>query len=494
LFKHALLQDAAYGTLLREGRRALHARIAEVLESQCPDAAESQPELLAHHCTEAGLIDKAAKLWGKAGQRSLERSALVEAAEQLTRALGLIATLPGSPVLRHEEIKLQVALITPLLHVKGFAAHETTAAAERARLLIERAEALGETPEDPLLLYSVLYGFIATSLIAFNGDTVLGLAAQFLSLAEKQKATIPLMMAHRLMGVSLLFTGRIAEGRKHYDRAIAFYDHSEHRSLATRFGQDFNVTVLSFRSLLLWVLGYPGAALEDSSQALKDAREIGHDATLMLALTLTTLTQLCCGDYAAAGEQTDEVVRLADERSTAYWKAYGTIHGGCVLALSGNASSAVDAIASGIAAYRSLGSTMIVPFYLLYLAKFCADVGQLDDAWCRVDEALVMVETTKEKWCEAEVHRIAGEIALISPERNAAEAEAHFNLALTIARTQQAKSWELRAAMSMARLWRDQGKRQQAYDLLAPVYGWFTEGFDTLDLEQARTLLDELAH
>ena len=194
LFKHALVQDAAYGTLLREPRRALHARIAETLESQFAEIAESQPELLARHCTEAGLIEKAAGLWGKAGQRSLERSALVEAAEQLTRALDQIATLPATPALRREQIKLQVALITPLMHVKGYAAPETKAAAERARLLIEQAEALGEPPEDPLLLFSVLYGFWTANYVAFNGDAVRELAAQFLALAEKQGTTVPLMI------------------------------------------------------------------------------------------------------------------------------------------------------------------------------------------------------------------------------------------------------------------------------------------------------------
>ena len=208
LFKHALVQDAAYGTLLREPRRALHARIAETLESQFAEIAESQPELLARHCTEAGLIEKAAGLWGKAGQRSLARSALVEAVEQLTRALDQIATLPATPALRREQIKLQVALITPLIHVKGYAAPETKAAVERARLLIEQAEALGEPPEDPLLLFSVLYGFWVANFVAFNGDAVRELAAQFLALAEKQGATVPLMIGHRLMGMSLLCYGR----------------------------------------------------------------------------------------------------------------------------------------------------------------------------------------------------------------------------------------------------------------------------------------------
>ena len=284
LFKHALVQDAAYGTLLREPRRALHARIAEAIESQFAETAESQPEILARHCTEAGLIEKAAGLWGKAGQRSLDRSALVEAAAQFTRALEQIATLPGTPALRREQIKLQVALITPLIHVKGYAAAETKAAAEQARLLIEQAEALGEPPEDPLLLFSVLYGFWVANFVAFNGDVVRDLAAQFLALAEKQRATVPLMIGHRLMGTSLLFTGDIAEGRAHFDQAIALYDPAEHRPLATRFGQDVGVAILSYRSLALWLLGYPEAALADADHALKDAREIGQAATLMYAL------------------------------------------------------------------------------------------------------------------------------------------------------------------------------------------------------------------
>jgi class 3 adenylate cyclase/tetratricopeptide (TPR) repeat protein len=270
LFKHALVQDAAYGTLLREPRRALHARIAETLEDQFAEIAENQPELLARHCTEAGLTEKAASLWGKAGLRSLSRSALVEATEQLAHALAQIAILPGTPALRHEEIKLQVALANALMHTKGYAAAEPKAAVEQARLFIERAEALGEPPEDSLVLFSVLYGIWGVNFIAFNGDAVRTLAAQFLALAEKQKASVPLMIGHRLMGTSLLFTGDIAESRAHYDRAIALYDPTEHRPLAMRFGQDVGVSILSFRSLALWVLGYPEAALTDTKQAITD--------------------------------------------------------------------------------------------------------------------------------------------------------------------------------------------------------------------------------
>ena len=209
LFKHALVQDAAYGTLLREPRRALHARIAETLESQFAEIAENQPELLARHCTEAGLIEKAAGLWGKAGQRSLERSALVEAAEQLTRALDQIATLPATPALRREQIKLQVALITPLMHVKGYAAPETKAAVERARLLIEQARSAGRASRRPVAVVLGPLRLLGRQLCGVQRRLMCELAAQFLALAEKQGATVPLMVGHRLMGVSLVHTGTL---------------------------------------------------------------------------------------------------------------------------------------------------------------------------------------------------------------------------------------------------------------------------------------------
>jgi predicted ATPase len=212
LFKHALVQDAAYGTLLREPRRALHARIAETLETQFADVAETRPELLARHFAEAGLTEKAAGLWGKAGERSLGRSALVEAVAQFTRGLDQIAALPATPGLRRQEIKQQVGLANALMYTKGWASAETKAAFDHAHALIEKAEAFGESAEDPLLLYSVLYGFFLQKFIAFNGDAACTLARQFLALAERQKATAPVMIGHRLLGNSLLCVGDFAEG------------------------------------------------------------------------------------------------------------------------------------------------------------------------------------------------------------------------------------------------------------------------------------------
>jgi predicted ATPase len=364
---------------------------------------------------------------------------------------------------------------------------------KRARQLIEQSEALGESMEDPLLLYSVLYGFWVANFTAFNGDVLRELAAQFLALAERQGGAAPIMFGHRVMGTSLVYTGDIAEGRAHYDQAIALYDPATHLPLATRFGQDIRVVILCQRALALWLLGYPEAALADAERAVMHGREIGQAVTLIYGLTFGSWTHFHCGMYAAVNAQLDENAALIDERDAEGWKGWVKSFQGCVLALTGNAADAVHMINSGIAGFRSIGATLARPLFLSYLAAAHANLGQFDEAWRCMSEAMSMIETSKERWFEAEANRIAGAIALNSQEANAVKAGGYFNRALTIARAQHAKAWELRAAMSMARLWRDQGKRQQAYDLLAPVYGWFTEGFDTLDLKQAKLLLDELS-
>jgi predicted ATPase len=295
------------------------------------------------------------------------------------------------------------------------------------------------------------------------------------------------------MGTSLLITGDIAEGRRHLDQAIALYDPAKHRPLATRFGQDVGVAALSYRSLALLLLGYPEAALRDSDDALAKARETGQAATLMFALEKTATSSTLCGNYAAAAAHAQELIALAEEKGSLFWQAHGMTNQGSVLALTGRASDATERLNSGFTASRTAGATIWVPFFLPHLARAHAELGQFEEAWRCVGEAMTTVETTRERWCEAEVHRMAGEIARKSPEPDAAKAKAHFDRALAVARQQQAKSWELRAAMSMARLWRGQGKQGEALALLAPVYGWFTEGFDTLDLKEAKALPDELS-
>ena len=308
LFKHALVQDVAYSTLLREPRRALHARIAETLESQFAEIAESQPELLARHYTKADLIEKSARLWGKAGQRSQERSALVEAAEQLSQALAQIATLPSTSDLRREQIILQVALLNTLMHVKGYGAPETKAAVAQVRALIEQAERLGEPPDDPSLLLSALFGQWIVNFINFNGDVARELAARFLALGEKEGAAVPLMIGHRTMASTLAFMGDLVEAKAHYNEALALYRPAEHRRLMTRFGQDLRVTCLAFRSMASWLLGYPEAALNDADCALMEARQIEHAATLMFTLNFPILINTYCGNYHAANERLKELV------------------------------------------------------------------------------------------------------------------------------------------------------------------------------------------
>jgi predicted ATPase len=245
--------------------------------------------------------------------------------------------------------------------------------------------------------------------------------------------------------------------------------------------------------MCLWQLGYPAASRSDAERALKNARETGQVTPLMFALFASGYNHFWCRNYIAANAQLDELVALADAKGATYWKAQGTAVLGSLLAVTGKASDAVRAITSGITSLRSTGTVLYYPFFLWHLAMAYADLGQLDDAGRCIDDAIEKAERSQEMWCEAEVHRIAGEIALKSPQPDAAKAETYFERGLALARVQHAKAFELRAAMSMARLWRDQGKLTEARDLLAPVYNWFTEGFDTLDLKEAKALLEELA-
>jgi predicted ATPase len=379
------------------------------------------------------------------------------------------------------------------MQVKGYAAPEPKAAFEQARLYLERAEALGEAPEDPLLLFSFLWGVWSANFVRFNGEAMRSLASQFMELAERRGAKVPLMVGHRLIAMSAMHTGDIAGSRSHFDRTIALYDPAEHRALAPRFGQDIRVAALSFRGTALWLLGYPELALADAKRIITDAQEINHGPTSMYALLSSAIINNQCGNYAAASKQADELVAFATQKGAGFWKVYGMLYQGFGLALTGNPMTAVQNIISAIDVYRSMGSTLNLPEYLCYLAKAHAQLCQMDDAWRCVDEAKAIMWASGETWFEAELHRVSGEIALMGGNPDAEKAEAYFQHAVSVVRQQQAKSFELRAAMSMARLWRDQGKRNEARELLAPVYGWFTEGFDTLNLKQAKALLDELA-
>jgi class 3 adenylate cyclase/predicted ATPase len=493
LFKHALIQDAAYGALLRGPRRALHARIAETLESQFADIAETQPELVARHSTEAGLIEKAAVLWGKAGQRSLARSALVEAGEQLTRALDQIETLPSTPTLRREAIKLQVAFATVLFHVKGYTAPETIAAFERADAMMEQVEALGHLPdgEDALLRFSVLYGQWTGNYSAGNFSRATDIAKHFLTVAEKQTRSAPLLMAHRVMGATLAISGKFQAARSHLDQAVALYAPKEHMSLATRFGQDIGVAALIYRSSVLYRLGYPDRAVRDGDEALRFARDLGQVGTLAYAVGVGAVTELLCSRFRIAEERVAELSALSEKYGLPVLKAFGELLHGCIFAATDQSDQAIPLIASGISAMAATHMTLYAPLGYTWLARTLAACGRLADARDALSKALDAVSKTNERWDEAEIHRTAGEIAVSFPDAGSPETgEAHFQQSLAIARRQDAKSLELRAATSLARLWRGQGRRDEARELLAPVFSWFTEGFEISDLREAKALLE----
>ena len=395
---------------------------------------------------------------------------------------------------RREQIGLQRALVGSLGHVKGFGGSEWRAALERLNSLVENAVTLGELPEDPLDSFSRLRTLWINNLFASKGEVHLDRAEHALAIAEDQNAIVPIVFGHDMMAVSLFHTGAFVQSRHHLDRALALYDPVEHHSEAMRFGDDPRPAILVQRSRTLWHLGYPDAALADAINALASARASGWVPSLLNVLAVVEKVYLFLGDYKAANAALEELGAVADKKGAVAWKGGETIGRARLFALTRKAKEAVEVLTSFTdAAQRATGTTLYAPFNLYCLAHAHAELGQFDEAWRCIGEAVGTMEKTKEEWCEAEVYRTAGEIALKLLEPDAAKAEAYFERALTVARQQQAKSWELVAAMSMARLWRDQGKPQQARELLAPVYSWFTEGFDTRDLKEAKAMLDALA-
>jgi tetratricopeptide (TPR) repeat protein len=341
-----------------------------------------------------------------------------------------------------------------------------------------------------LLFLSVLHGFWVASHVAFEGNAVRDLSVEFMALARKQGTTFPLVLAHRVMGTSLLYLGDIAGGREHLDKALALYDPSAHRTLATRFGQEAGVAILSNRSLALWLLGYPEVALRDAEDTLIYARELGQTASSLYALTRIAWVHLLIGNYALAETQTRELIHVAQDMEGSYWKAAGTMLQGCLFALTGEGGPAIDMIKSGIAASRTSGANLLrMPWYLSCLARAELAVGQRDAAQHCIDDAIAAMTTSQESWQEADLYRIKGDLARLSSEERAEEL---YQRALTVARAQRAKAWELRAATALARLWRDQGRNRQARDLLVPVHARFTSGFDTLDLREATEVLTGL--
>jgi class 3 adenylate cyclase/predicted ATPase len=492
LFKHALVQDAAYGTLLRGRRQELHARIATVLEEQFRETCEMHPDLLAHHCTEAGFVEKAVVYWGKAGQQSISRSALTEAVAQLRQGLDQISRLAITPALRREQLTLQVALAGTLVHIRGYAAPEVVAAFADARSMVEQARSLGEQPQDPLLQFSVMYGQWVGSYVAIKADTMRERAAEILALAEKQSSSAPQLLGHRLMGTSLVMRGEFETALTHLNQATALYRPEEHRPLAARFSQDIGVSSLAFRSWTQWHLGHPDAALTDVAQLLGEARELAQVPTLIYALFHVAVPEILCGKLPDAEDHISELMSLAERHGLLFWKSLGLFLQGWCLADSGQSVDAVRTLHGGFATYASTGSTLFTPIFRCVLARAYGQQGRFEEAIDTLSEALAITRRTNETWTEAELHRTAGELLTLSPRSAADAADEHFRESLAIARRQNARSYELRAATSFARVLLRRDRCDEARDILAPAYGWFTEGFGTRDLQEAKALLDDI--
>jgi predicted ATPase len=488
LFKHALVQDTAYSTLLRGPRQALHRRVAEALEQRLPDLVQTRPEILAHHYGEAAIVDKAIGYWHLAGKLSVAKSAVREAIAQLRRGLGLLEGLPKTRERKQLELDIQVTLTQALMAGKGYANPEVVAALERANRLVTETASVG-TP----LHFFVLYGLWVSNHNTGAIAAALEHATNFLSSAQSQPSSGPLLVAHRALAWSLIFSGDYCGALAHFETAASLYRPDEHRYSAFSYGEDIGVSAFVMLSWALWHRGYPDQSARAADRALAYSRELGHAHSLAYALCLAGRAALFARDVATVHAYGNDCVMLASEHGFAQWAALGRILQGWADAQRGEATTGIALIRGGMASAEATGTRVTAPFHLTLLAEALALAGKIEEGLAALDDALAKAAVFGATGWDAEIHRLRGELTARLPSPDPAKAEESFRTALAIAREQGTRGYELRAATSLARLWREQGRRDEARDLLAPAYGWFTEGFDTADLKDAAKLLSELA-
>jgi predicted ATPase len=489
-FKHALIRDAAYEALLRSRRKELHSRVAEVLVEQFPDRITSAPELLAHHYTEAGLIEQAIPYWEQAGRKAIERSANTEAITHLTRGLELLDTLPGEHV--QEELTMQVTLGSAVVAAKGYAAQEIEQIYTRARLLCRE---LGETPH----LYPPLLGLWAFYLCRAQHRTALELGEEILRLAQRQNEPKALLLGHYAVGESLAWLGELPSAQEHLEQGMALFGPTEPPPASTIYYQDHWLDCFSRDALVLWLLGYPHQSLARCDEVLTLAKSRRHPFGLASTLGWVTGVYQYCRDVQRTRELAEMNISLCTEHEFPIWLAHGTILHGWALVMLGEGEEGIAQMRRGLADSRHLNLEIGRPYWLAPLAEVYGKVGQAEEGLSLVAMGLALADKTEEHLQEAELFRVKGELTLRrsgfrdSQSETQQEAEACFQKASEIARRQQAKSLELRAVMSLSLLRQHQGRRGEARAMLAEIYGWFTEGFDTADLKDAKALLDELS-
>jgi class 3 adenylate cyclase/predicted ATPase len=486
-FKHALVQDTAYQSLLKSTRQQYHSRIARVLEERFPDIAEAEPEVLARHFSEAGLVAEAIPYWHRAGRRASERSANLEAIAHLSTALDLVQGLPATDARARKELDLYITLGPALMAAKGWAAPEVGDAYRRAR---ELCREVGDKDR----LFTVTWGLWVHNEQRSEIEYAHSLAGELLDLAGDQDDSALLLQAHHASWTVAFSLQDLTRCLEHSEQGIALYDPEQHRSHAFIYGgHDPGVCARAIGGLSLWLLGYPDRAAERISDAVSLAESLAHPFSHIQALGISAYIHQLRHEVDAAHERAVATIALCDEHRIApHYLASGIVLKGWAMASAGEVEEGVSELEKGLSAYRETQMGLRQPYYLALLAEIFGKTGRAADGLRAVDEALEFTDTTGERSWEAELYRLRGELWLLHAPDRPAEAEGAFHRAIEIAVEHEIKAWQLRAATSLARLWQTQGSTEQARDLLAPVYTWFTEGFETPDLKDAKALLDTL--
>lgn len=485
-FNHALIQEVAYQSLLRGTRRDLHRRIAQTLAEGFPDVAATQPERLAHHYTEAGMREPALDWWQQAGARALERSAYVEAISHLKKGLAALQALPPTPERLRQELDLQIALGPALSAAKGAAAPEVEQAYARARVLCTQ---VGDTPQ----LFPTLRGLWRFYLNRGALATAQELGERLLQLARREAERTPLLEAHEALGTTLFFRGDYAAAREHLEQSLALVDPMAQRHLAFHRGLALGVTSLVYTANALWCLGYPTQAVQRCQEALALAEALAHPHSLAFARHYAAFLHYRRREASAVHKHAEATLTLATAQGLPLWAGLGQCMRGWALAMEGHGEAGLAQLQQGLAAVLATGQGISRAACLLLWAEAAGQAGQVEDGLRLLAQAFEAFEASGRGDGLVEACRLQGEFLLRQANPDASQAEACFQQALAVASRQQAKSWELRAALSLARLWRQRGKHAEARALLAPIYGWFTEGFDTADLQEAQALLHDFA-
>jgi predicted ATPase/class 3 adenylate cyclase len=485
VFKHALVQEAAYASVLHSKRLLLHGKIAEALKEHFPETVESHPGLMAHHLAEAGLPERAIEYLKKAGEHAILRSANVEAISHLKRALELFQSLFDHQAQTHKALELVVLLSQAMIAGRGYAAAETKEVLLQAKALIDEST-------DPAQKFSILYGIWACYYV--GGEVVLqrDAALDFVREAERLGDTAALCLSHRALGTTYVTMGEFVAGRQHLERARALYDPHEHARFRYQYGQDIGATALCYLSWALWHLGYFDQASEVAAQAVRHADEVSHPHTMVYTICHA---RGMLDVFRRRPEETRSyaglVVSLCDEHGFPFWAAGGRILNGWAATCRGETELGIELLRGGLAAWRKTGARLWLPIFLALEAEAHAKAGRSDTALQVIAEALLISEDTGEQWAIAEVLRIKAGL-LLATGRPSEEVEALLVNSLQIARHQQARSWELRTACDLARLWQQQGRGAEALQLVQATFDQFTEGFDTADLRDAKALLADL--